>query len=146
MDIQEEQILEDLADLFMTEKAAIAPAGENDPLKKQKDQRAAQGRKGLQGGGGAGKGADTKAKEAADRRAKLKGKFGGRVGGTPDEEVVSVADEKPPVFDAPAGETKKLKPRKARKGEGLGVGARKRQGAGKPQSAAPKHGGQVRFQ
>ena len=81
-----------------------------------------------------------------DRRAKLKAKFGKRVGGTPDEEVVSIKDEKPPVFDAPPKETKKLKPRKARKGEGLGVGARKRQGAGKPQSAAPERGGQVRFQ
>jgi len=64
----------------------------------------------------------------------------------PDEEKVEVKSEKPPVYDAEAGPTKKLKTRKMRKGEGLGVGARKRQGAGKPMSAAPRHGGGVQFQ
>jgi hypothetical protein len=50
----------------------------------------------------------------------------------PDEEKVSVKPEpKKPVYDAPAQKTKVLKPRKMRKGEGLGVGARKRQGVGK---------------
>lgn len=39
---------------------------------------------------------------------------------------------------------KKLKPRGMRKGEGLGVGARKRQGAGKPDQQG--RGGPVRFQ
>ena len=38
----------------------------------------------------------------------------------------------------------KLKPRKAKKGEGFGVGARKRQGVGKPDEQAK--GGPVRFQ
>ena len=40
--------------------------------------------------------------------------------------------------------TTKLKPRKARKGEGFGAGARKRQGAGKPDAAG--RGGPVQFQ
>ena len=41
---------------------------------------------------------------------------------------------------------KKLPARGPRKGEGFGVGARKRQGAGKPTEAAPERGGNVRFQ
>ena len=49
------------------------------------------------------------------------------------------------AHEGPAKVTK-LKPRKARKGEGFGVGARKRQGAGKPTDANPDHGGNVRFQ
>ena len=63
----------------------------------------------------------------------------------PDEEEVKVKPEpKKPEYNAAPGETKKLKQRGMRKGEGLGVGARKRQGAGKPDEQAK--GGPVRFQ
>jgi len=62
----------------------------------------------------------------------------------PDEEEVRIKDETPPTFNKTDGPVKKLKPRKARKGEGFGAGSRKRQGAGKPDSAG--RGGPVQFQ
>jgi hypothetical protein len=61
-------------------------------------------------------------------------------------DTIKKAEERQKAPEADKKGTKQLKRREMRKGEGLGVGARKRQGVGKVSPENADHGGPVQFQ
>ena len=101
-----------LSSLEETYRDMIQEGG--DPLDKQRAMNQA-GRRGLQRGG-----AKPQEDDNAARRARLKQKFGKRIGGDADEEEVKLKKEpEKKKYDAEPKTIKRLKTRHKRKGEGL---------------------------